>query len=134
MLHQQRKSGLVAIPGNGLILTMLYPHHGVAVALTHSTWISWDGCVHPHCTAVPHIADGDQLLSLFASLPHNLCAHLERQQVCAAQIAKRMTHRRKGGGAEELISQLRRPKCKVMLRWVPTAPDKLSRNGKRRWG
>ena len=121
-------------PGTSNSWWMLYPHHGVAVALTHGTWISWDGRVHPHCTAVPRVADGDELLSLFASLPQNLCAHLERNQACAAVIADRMLCGRKGGGAEELISRHLRPKCKVMMRWVPPAPDSLSHTGKRRWG
>jgi hypothetical protein len=32
---------------------LLFPEHGVAVALAHGTWISWDGRSQPHCSSVP---------------------------------------------------------------------------------
>ena len=44
---------------------LLFPRHGLAVALVHGTYISWDGRVQHHCTAVPNVAPGDRLLSLF---------------------------------------------------------------------
>jgi len=44
-----------------------------------------------------------------------------------------MTPGSKGGGAEELFSHLR-PRMKVSLRWVPPAPEGLSKAGMKQWG
>jgi hypothetical protein len=99
----------------------------------HGTWISWDGRVAEHCTAVATVAEGDSLLSLFASLPEDLCTVREREEACRQIIAARMTQGTHGGGAEELFSQLKL-KMKVMLRWVPDAIPHLSANGRKRWG
>eukprot|EP00966_Prymnesium_polylepis_P021950 504428-Prymnesium_polylepis.1 len=33
--------------------------------------LGWSACP-PHCTAVPHVAEGDCLVSLFCSLPSNV--------------------------------------------------------------
>ena len=47
----------------------LFPRHGLAIELSHGTFISWDGRVAPHCTCVPDVAEGERLMSLFCSLP-----------------------------------------------------------------
>ena len=39
---------------------LLFPRHGLAIELCHGCWISWDGRVQPHCTAVPDVAEGDR--------------------------------------------------------------------------
>ena len=57
---------------------LLFPQHGVAVQLMHGTWVSWDGRSAPHCTAVPDVAAGDCLMSLFCSLPADAVGVLER--------------------------------------------------------
>ena len=56
---------------------LLFPEWEVAIEMTNGTWISWDGRFCGHCSAVPVVAQGDRLLSLFCSLPKNLCNHLE---------------------------------------------------------
>ena len=104
-----------------------------ACSARHGTWISWDGRVAEHCTAVPQVAEGDLLLSLFASLPDNLCTVFEREQACGNIIAARMTRGQHGGGAEELFSQLKL-KATVSLRWVPPPPPHLSQAARRAWG
>ena len=107
--------------------------HGVAIELTHGTWISWHGKLLKHCSAVPRVAEGDALLSLFASLPADACNVFAREQACGNEIAKRMSRGVKGSGAEGLYSELRLG-LKVMLRWVPPCPVNKSKKGKRKWG
>ena len=58
----------------------LFPEHGVALRLRHGTAVSWDGRTQRHCTAVPVLADGDDLYSLFAALPADACAQLARRR------------------------------------------------------
>ena len=118
----------------------LFPEHGVAVVLAHGTWMSWDGRVQPHCSAVPCVPEGDRLLSLFASLPANLCSVFEREQACGAAVAARQArdadpayHKTVGSGSAEVFQELDIG-TPVMLRWVPEAPAGLGRMGKRRWG
>ena len=53
--------------------------------------------------------------------------------VLGDELAQRMTRGSKGAAAEELFSHLR-PRMKVSLRWVPPAPEHLTKNGKKRWG
>jgi len=55
---------------------LLFPEWEVAIEICHGTWISWNGTVCGHCMAVPNLADGDRLLSLFCSIPKKLCDHL----------------------------------------------------------
>ena len=57
---------------------LLFPRHGVAIELCHGCWISWDGRQQPHCTAVPDVAEGDRLMSLFCSIPASAMTVLER--------------------------------------------------------
>ena len=113
----------------------LFPKHGVAVELAHGTWMSWDGREQPHCTAVPQVEDNDKLLSLFASLPNNLCSVFEREQACGDVIKKRMEQDTDGPwlGSHGIFLQLH-VGIRVMLRWVPDAPEHLSKRGKRRYG
>jgi hypothetical protein len=39
---------------------------------------SWNGKICGHYSAIPNLAGGEQLLSLFCSIPQNLCNHLEK--------------------------------------------------------
>ena len=57
---------------------LLFPRHGIAVRLRHGVWVSWHGPTMPHCTAVPEVAEGEQLLSLFTSLPQDVCSVFAR--------------------------------------------------------
>jgi hypothetical protein len=114
----------------------LFPKHGVAVELAHGTWMSWDGRVQPHCSAVPFcVSKDDQLLSLFASIPYNLCSVFECEQVCGDAIKARQEQDTDGpwSGSKGIFLQLYIG-IRVMIRWVPDAPEHLSKNGKRRWG
>ena len=67
----------------------LFPTHGLAVELAHGTWISWDGRVQRHCTALPCVGEGDRLCSVFTSLPHNVLAHLDRGASLGAVLRDR---------------------------------------------
>jgi hypothetical protein len=72
---------------------LLFPRHGLAIELCHGCWISWDGRVQPHCTAVPDVAEGDRLMSLFCSLPANAMNVLERAQSWRdVRIARALVH------------------------------------------
>ena len=68
---------------------LLFPHHSLAIALGHGTWVSWDGRVQPHCTAVPQVAAGDELLSVFCSLPARLIKVAERALAGDDQLKER---------------------------------------------
>ena len=35
-------------PGASASWFLLFPHHSLAIALGHGTWLSWDGRVQPH--------------------------------------------------------------------------------------
>jgi len=113
----------------------LFPKHGVAVELAHGTWMSWDGREKPHCSSVPCCTKDDKLLSLFASLPNNLCSVFEREQACGDVIKARQEQDTDGpwSGSKGIFRDLHIG-THVMLRWVPDAPEHLSKNGKRKWG
>jgi hypothetical protein len=113
----------------------LFPKNGVAVELAHGTWMSWDGREQPHCSSVPCITKDDQLLSLFASLPNNICSVFEREQACGDAIKARQAQDTDGpwSGSKGIIIHLHIG-IHVMLWWVPDAPEQLSKSGKRRWG
>lgn len=68
---------------------LLFPRHGLAVQLTHGTFISWDGRVQPHCTSVATVAQGDGLYSLFCSLPKNAAKTLQLANKCRALLITR---------------------------------------------
>jgi hypothetical protein len=59
---------------------LLFPEWEVAVEIANGTWISWDGKCCAHCSAVPSVAEDDELLSLFCSLPARLCNHLKKKK------------------------------------------------------
>jgi len=59
---------------------LLFPEWEVAIEICHGTWISWNGKFCGHCSAVPNLAEGEQLLSLFCSIPQNLCEHLRNKK------------------------------------------------------
>ena len=79
--HQMAKSFANGSSQRACGWWFLFLEHGVAVALAHGMWISWDGRSQPHCSAVPCVPKGDRLLSLFASLPANLCSVLFNQNI-----------------------------------------------------
>ena len=76
-------------PGASASWFLLFPHHSLAIALGHGTWVSWDGRVQPHCTAVPQVAAGDELLSVFCSLPARLIKVAERALAGDNQLKER---------------------------------------------
>lgn len=119
-------------PGASGSWMLLFPPWGVVIMLRMGTWVSWNGRFCDHCSAVPRVAEGDSLVSLFASLPADLCSVLSREQACGAVIAERMEPGHKGE-AVGLFEQLRKG-MRVSLRWSPPAPEHLTKRGKRTWG
>ena len=59
---------------------LLFPEWEVAIEVTHGTWISWNGRYCGHCTAVPNVAAGDSLLSLFCTIPKRLYTYLKKRK------------------------------------------------------
>ena len=106
---------------------LLFPRHGLAVALVHGTYVSWDGRVQHHCTAVPQVAPGDRLLSLFCTLPADCMKANERALMGVEAL-------REGGPvfARLAVGML------VMFRQVDpkraSAPQPESKAAKRAWG
>ena len=112
---------------------LLFPRHGVAVQLTHGTWVSWDGRTAPHCTAVPVVAEGDCLMSLFCSLPANVVNVLQRGEVCRAALCKRSSQGVEVSAGRALFDELREG-MRVRYRFVPLAPPGKSKRALRDWG
>ena len=99
---------------------LLFPCHGLAVKLTHGAWVSWDGRVQPHCSAVPNVEEGNALMSLFCSLPARLCVALARDATCASICVERgaALEYAVGARAYALARSLSRDQ-KVMVRFPP---------------
>ncbi len=57
---------------------LLFPEWEVCIEIINGTWISWDGQICGHCSAMPNVGTDDRLLSLFCSLSQNLCNYLEK--------------------------------------------------------
>ena len=127
---------------------LLFPRHGVAVQIIHGTWISWDGRVQPHCSAVPMVAAGDALMSLFCALPANAMRVRERMLAGADALRKRSAPEpdqavdqevddaqgERVGKAHALFASLR-DGMEVVYRWVDEAPAHLqSKRARVRWG
>ena len=115
---------------------LLFPQHGVVVELVHGVWVSWDGRIAAHCTAVPDVAEGDALLSVFCSLPASLVRHLERGVECRGELGKRSEVGAEGGGGRTLFERLV-VGMRVSYRFVPPAPPEVEARGKpalRAWG
>ena len=118
---------------------LLFPRHGLAIELCHGCWISWDGRVQPHCTAVPDVAEGDRLMSLFCSLPANAMNVLERANSWRDVMHERQAplipgvcdHVRRG---RDLFNYLAKD-MDVVYSFVKEAPDHLlSKAAKIAWG
>ena len=129
---------------------MLFPRHGLAIELCHGCWISWDGRVQPHCTAVPDVADGDRLLSLFCSLPANAMGVLQRKAMFLGVMHDRAYLRPPlvpGDGPLDVDDQATLPLrgralfeslefgMPVVYRYVKDAPaNLLSKAARKKWG
>ena len=118
---------------------LLFPQHGVAVQLIHGTWISWDGRVQPHATAVPEVAEGDALMSLFTSLPADAMGVLERRLRGGEELRQRSMPREEQAQVRErsghaLFAHLHEG-VRVVYRWTPEAPNHFaSKRMRMRWG
>ena len=118
---------------------LLFPRHGLAIELCHGCWISWDGRVQPHCTAVPDVAEGDRLMSLFCSLPANAMNVLER-----AHSWRDVMHDRQAplipGVRDRVLRGRELFDCltkgmDIVYSYVKEAPDHLrSKAAKMKWG
>ena len=65
-----------------------FPDVGLAIELTDSVCISWDGREVMHCTSAP-TSQHDDLLSLFFSLPSNVVRAAQRRtEMCEALRAR----------------------------------------------
>ena len=129
---------------------MLFPRHGLAIELCHGCWISWDGRVQPHCTAVPQVAEGDRLLSLFCSLPANAMGVLQRKAMWCGVMHDRAYLRPPlvpGDGPIDVDDQATLPLrgrslfesleigMPVVYRYVKDAPANLaSKAARKKWG
>ena len=94
----------------------------------HGTYVSWDGREQPHCSAVPDVASGDRLLSLFCSLPANAMRVQERTLVASKALRERA-----GVTTFERLELEQR----VMYRAVQKRPHgkkAMSKSEERRWG
>ena len=115
---------------------LLFPMHSLAIALAHGTWISWDGRCQPHCTAVPSVAEGDRLLSLFCSLPANLLKVQERSLIGRSELHMRseLPEALRGRALFESLHEGQ----EVMYRYTkPLAEAKakaMGRKARREWG
>ena len=110
---------------------MLFPRHGVAVAIVHGTWISWHGRKLSHCTAVPRVAGGERLLSVFCSMPADLMKVSERRVDCQAVLQQRASGEGERGRA--LFDTLRMD-MHVLYRTFPRIPAHVSgKAAQRKW-
>ena len=120
----------------------LFPDHGLAVQIVDCTWISWDGRVSAHCTAVPHHVDPEEgLFSMMCTLTGRLCDFLERKQHCLQQLQQQQSQTRKRKGAPCMFEQIREAlgptkKLLVLVREVKPAPAHMLGNKRAlvRWG
>jgi hypothetical protein len=72
---------------------LLFPEWELSIEICHGTWISWNGRSCGHCTAVPDVAEGDQFLSLFCSIPQSLCNYLmAKAKVCVYNFYQLMQY------------------------------------------
>jgi hypothetical protein len=120
-------------PGASSSWYFLLPRHGVAIVLRHGTWISWHGPSLPHCTAVPRVAEGDRLVSLFASLAANMLSVRDCEMRCQEVLGRRMVPGACSFGVEGLYARLEKG-TEVYWRLTPTAPAGMSQSGKRKFG
>jgi hypothetical protein len=120
-------------PGKSQGWWLLFPRWGVAIALAHGTFVSWDGRACAHCSAVPQVGEGDRLLSLFTSLPRDLCADRSSHHACQEILRQRMDGRH--FGAEGIFSQLYEGSL-VTLKWNAEPPKHISKRRckQRSWG
>ena len=110
---------------------LLFPRHGVAVQLTHGTWVTWDGRCMPHATAVPSVAEGDRLYSLFTSLPRFACNALAR---CVEGRAQQRERSVEGGALGHIVDRLS-VGVLVGVRTVRPAPPHITaKRALREWG
>ena len=102
---------------------LLFQRHGVAVAIVHGTWISWHGRKLSNCSAVPRVAGGERLLSVFCHLPANLTKVSERRVECQGVLQQRAAGEGERGRA--LFDTLQKGMC-VVYRTAPPIPAHVS--------
>lgn len=124
---------------------LLFPRHGVVVRLRHGTWVRWDGRFAPHCTAIPQVAEGDNLLSLFCSLPADVLVTFERlwrlydrlrersAPASTALVPGSAKRVKVGGGNRSMFEEGNPVECLVTVGVMPEEIRRGSRAGRRRW-
>ena len=116
---------------------LLFPRHGVAVQLIHGTWISWDGRVAEHCTAVPALDPGECLMSLFCALPRDVVGVRERTVAGVQALRERSSPNpepKPGVGQGHALYARLRDGVEVVYRWTGEAATHLSKRARVRWG
>jgi len=111
---------------------LLFPRHGVAVALAHMACVSWHGAECDHCSSFPDVAPGDELLSLFTSLPANAIKSLQRNMGAAAAMQERMEDGEAVQG-RKLFDSLA-VGTRVLYKFTTKAPAGASKAARRKWG
>ena len=111
---------------------LLFPRHGVAVALAHMACVSWQGAECDHCSSFPEVAPGDELLSLFTSLPANAMKSLDRNMGAAAAMHQRMEDGEALHG-RKLFDSLA-VGTRVLYKFTTKAPAGASKAARRKWG
>lgn len=110
----------------------MFPRHGVAIALAHMACVSWHGSKCDHATAYPDVAEGDELVSLFCSLPANMMNSLKRNRAAAGAMQARNEDR--GAASGRKLFDTLEVGTEVMYKFTTEAPQGLSKQGRRKWG
>lgn len=114
-------------PGASGSWWFLFPRHGLAVALCHGTFISWDGRQQTHCTSSPQLGAGDNLVSLYAGLYADMKSVRERVLECDAELRER---KERSG----MIWGRLREGMVLAVRYVPAAPaTHVTKRQRKRW-
>jgi len=104
----------------------LFPDWGVAIELCNDTWISWDGVNCAHCSSVPHLAESNNIYSLFTAITKKVYANATKVNKCESLLHKRVV-------LESLHEE-----DHVSLRWVQPLDDRkykiLPKRAKRKYG
>ena len=115
-----------------------FPRHGVWVELAHGVRVRWHGKLLSHATAVPDVAEGDGLYSIFTSLPADVLGFLGREREGVEEMRERHAPGlgREPGFGRHLFDSLQEGQH-VTYRFVPLAPPEVAKGSirkRRKWG
>ena len=117
-----------------------FPRHGVWVELSHGVRVRWHGKLLSHCTAVPQVAEGDALYSIFVSLRADVLGSLGREREGVEAMRERhapgLGCERAPGFGRRLFDSLQVHQH-VTYRFVPQAHPDVAEGSirkRRKWG